>query len=329
MPENDKSDNTNWDDSQITSRTINKLVDDTHVYGISADHTWISSNATIPLGQILDDHKSYYGHRLPPGTFRVSSSASLALERRNGKQSRERVGTPVRDYRTYKSRRDLLSVTSVVSYFSKFNLDLMLRFMLDRQVSGSARDNEKMSYGHTQTHYFNLQLSYYSFRWDPNKRQSIGWNQISDIDYLFGPLMQPRDWRASISVTPPAHEWNGRYDEENIFNFFKGESNNKWSVLSASALGICEGVEIGLNANYQQVVSSYDYEPGYNRRYRYDKWVVSPHLRWQPGTRFRMDFTAEEYYSDYDGVTWHGYYETREHEYRHTWAIKVVYSILI
>ncbi len=324
-----KSENTNWDDSQIRSRTINKLIDDTNVYGISADHTWISNDATVPLGQILDDHTSYYGHRLTPGTFRISSSADLTFGREKYERTSERVDTSIRDSTTYRSRRDRLSVTSEVSYFSKFNLDLLLRFILDRKVSGSARDNEVTSYGHTQRHYFDLQLSYYSFRWDSDKRQSIGWNQINDIDYLLGPLMQPRDWRASISVTPPAHEWSGYYDEENIFNFFKGESNNRWILSYSSALGVCDGVEIGLDATYQQDVITSAYDPDYLSRYRYDRWTVRPHFRWQPGTRFRMDFTAEEYYSDYDGVTWHGYYETREHEYRHTWAIKVVYSILI
>ncbi len=324
-----KSENTNWDDSQITSRTINKLIDDTNVYGISADHTWISNGSSVPLGQILDDYTAYYGHRLAPGTIRISSSADLTLGREKFERSYERVDTPVRDSTNYRSRRDRLSVTSEVSYFSKFNLDLMLRFILDRKVSGSARDNETMSFAHAQSHYFNLQLSYYSFRWNPDKRQSIGWNQISDIDYLFRPLMQPRDWRASVSVTPPAHEWIGRLDEENIFNFFKGESNNRWILSYSSALGVCEGVEIGLDANYQQDVSPYDDEPGYVTQYRYDNWVVSPHLRWQPGTRFRVEFRADEYYSDYDAVNWYGNDDTREHYYDHTWVVQLLYTIII
>ncbi len=302
---------------------------DSHIYSISSEHTWISKHTPITLQQVLDDHGAYYNHRLPTGTIRVNSSFSLRLERRDAKDVRERVYNPVREVRSYFTRADRIMAWSEATYYSKYNLDLKMRFTLNREATGGNDIGNVVADYHTQSHGFDFQLAYYSFRWDPDQRQSIGWDKVNDIDYLFGPLMQPGDWCASISVIPPAHRWTARYSDNNIFNFFKGESNNRWILSYSSALGVCEGVEIGLGATYQQDLTTSAYDPDYSSRYRYDRWTVRPHFRWQPGTRFRMDFTAEEYYSDYDGVTWNGYYETREHEYRHTWAIRVVYSILI
>ncbi|MBK7093089.1 MAG: hypothetical protein IPH59_15460 [bacterium] len=233
---------------------------DNDIYSISSKHTWISKHTPIALQQILDDHGAYYNHRLAPGTFRVNSSLALNLERRHSKLERERVGSPVREVRSYFTRVDRIAAWSEATYFSKYNLDLKLRFTLNREATGGNEIGNVVADYHTQTHSFDLQLAYYSFRWSPDKRQSIGWEKVSDIDYLLGPLMQPGDWSASLSVRPPTHRWTASYSDNNVFNFFKGESDNRWSVTQTSAFGVCEGVELGLDVYYQQEVSSYEDE---------------------------------------------------------------------
>ncbi len=301
-----------------------KIRNESQLYTAAISHTWISNSSAIPREQLLDDHSSYYGHRLAPGTFRITSSLGINLERSKSEQLIAREGNQFEVTRTSEGRTDRFTASSEAAYFSKINLDLKLRFTLRRDVYG-----RQPSYHHNQSHGFNLLLSYYSFRWNPDKRQSIGWNQISDIDYLFGPLMQPRDWRASISVTPPVHRWESVYDDATIFNFFKGESNNVWEFAFANSLGVCEGVEVGLDAVYYQAMFVEYYGGQSRREFRSDNWTLRPHLRWQPGSRFRVDFTASEYYDDYESVTWYDGNAQREHAYQHTWRLNIVYSVLI
>ena len=90
-----------------------------------------------------------------------------------------------------------------------------------------------------------------------------------------------------------------------------------------------EGIEAGVNVVYSQYVHSSGSPIGDWYHSRADDWHVNPRFRWQPGQRFRVDFSASENYWDYE---WQARYRDRiieKSEYVHTWQINVVYNIVI
>ncbi len=298
-------------------------------YGVGVNHTWISSNRAVSRSQILDDFSGYYGHRLAAGTLRVSTAASLSLRRAASEQWLEHSDGLKYNRRHYESRNDQLFVTTEATYFSKYNLDISLKFTLDRQSSGGGTFIADANYYHTQVHYFDIRATYNSYRWNPDRRREIGWDQISDIDYLFGPLLRPGDLRSSISITPPADRWTYRDSKESAFKFFKGESDNRWRIANSNYLGLCDGIEASLGIVYFQENTQYNDYPEFSRQYRSDVWTLTPRICWQPGQRFRVDFTVSETYEDSDEFTRYNGNESRWHEYLHTWQLYTVYTILI
>ncbi len=319
----------NLRETQGLEKTIDRGTSADRAYGLALNHTWIGRGSPIPLNQILDDQGDYYGHRFTTGTIRVSTSADLKLRRYRSESWREREGGFRFSFHPYESREDVLIATSEVTYYSRYNLDLSLKFSLDRRSSGGGQRISDAIYYHTQVHYFDLKLSYFSYRWDPSKRNEIGWGKIGDMDYLYGPLLRPRDWRASITITPPAERWTYRDPEESVFNFFKGESDDRWTMIYSSAVGVCDGVEMGLDVNYSQVVWRHNDDPYYRQEAREVDWAIGQRFRWQPGQRFRVDLSFSENYNYNDDVVYSGQSEHRGHEYSHTWSARVVYSILI
>ena len=300
-----------------------------HVYGLAANHTWISKNAHIQREQILDDHSSYYGHRLEPGSFRLSSAIDLWFLRRTSQGWEERDGLNWNYTSPSYRRENVLRVSSELKYFSFLDIDLSARFTLNRQSRASGHTRVIRNSTHEQTYKFQFELAYYSYRWDANERKEIGWDKVNDMDYLYGPLLRPRDFRVSLVIEPPEHEWTAVLDNQNIFKFFKGESNNRWFGRLTGGIGVSDGVEAGFDANYQQDMTIEDYFPPYFDNFRSDTWYVTPKLRWQPGQRFRLEFSVTETYRDTKYTSSQLGENRQVHEYRHTWRLYTVYTILI
>lgn len=293
-------------------------------YNLILDHTWISRANRISLGRILDDHRNYYGHRLDPGTIAVRSSAQLNLQRMVI-SSVNYMGTPRENRYENRRRANALGLASELTYYSPLGIDVHLSLDLSRRNSGSSQRPTIDNYIHDQSYYYSLTLAYFSYRWDPAKRRDIGWDQIGDIDYLLGPLLQPIDWNASFSITPPASRWSERYADENIFNFFKGESDDHWRGNLAGAIGLGAGIEMGLDVAFEQSVTRYAYD-NQSQLGIVNTWSVHPTLKWQPGSRFRTDVALTETYRDYRVSSSNG--DTDDHYY-HTWQLLINYTILI
>ncbi len=310
----------------VIPREIRRYTTSAHTYGIGVKHTWISSGEPISRSQILDDYGGYYGRRLRAGALRINTSASLYLGRSTSERWRE-LGDGIRyDNDRYESRADQLTATSEVTYYSKYNLDLSLRATLVRRSNGGGQLITDAVYYHTQDHYFDIRLSYSSYRWSPEQRRDISWSEVSDMDYLYGPLLRPGDFRSSITVSPPADRWTYRDVKESVFNFFKGESDNQWKIACSSAYGLCDGVEVGLGVSFRQEWYRRDDDPQQLWEYQTDQWSINPNIRWQPGQRFRVDFSASENFGNTDEFTSYG---GLWHEHRHTWSIYAMYTILI
>lgn len=307
----------------ITSRKVD-------TYSLSLDHTWISKNVIVPRQQILDDKTQYYRQRLAPGTLRVNTSAFASFNRTDLDQSSQNNALPIRSSSSW-STSDQIRFASQATYYSPFNLDFNLHLFLVRRSDGTGSNREPERYQHYESYGYSFGVNYYSYRWSPDRRQSISWDRISDIDYLYGPLLRTHDWRASVSVMPPTHNWSIVNTDGDVFSFHKGESDNRWSTTVSAAIGLCEGVEAGLGVQYyqEQYSTIRVVDDSIWNLYRNDIWTLAPQLRWQPSERFRADFTATETYTDRDRLFHFGEHEETSHEYRHTWAIKVVYSILI
>ncbi len=293
-------------------------------YSLNLEHTWVSRDNLIPVGRLLDDHRDYYGHRLDPGTISVRSSAQLSL-RRAEVSSVIYPGTPRENRYASRGRSNALGLTSELTYYSPLGIDVNLSLGLSRRSSGSSHRSTIDNYSHNQSYYYSLSLNYFSYRWDPAKRRNIGWDQIEDIDYLLGPLLQLLDWKASFIIIPPASNWSARYAEENIFNFFKGESDDHWRGTFAGAIGLGAGLEMGLDVSFDQSVSNYTSD-AQSQRSVTNGWSVHPTLKWQPGSRFRTDVALTETYRDYQVAYSYG----RDSDYyTHTWQLLINYTILI
>ncbi len=293
-------------------------------FSLTLAHTWVSRDNRIPVGRLLDDHRDYYGHRLDPGTIAVRSSAQLNL-RRAENSVMIYPGTPYQTRDSFRGRTNLLGLASELTYYSPLGIDVNLSLGLSRRSSGSSRTATIDTYDHNQSYYYNVSFVYFSYRWDPAKRRNIGWDQIEDIDYLLGPLLQPLDWRASFSLTPPASRWWAYLPEENIFNFFKGESDDHWRGTFASAIGLGAGLEMGLDVSFDQSVSNYTSD-AQSQRSVTNGWSVHPTLKWQPGSRFRTDVALTETYRDYQVAYSYG---GDSDYYTHTWQLLINYTILI
>lgn len=299
-------------------------------YSLSIDHTWISMNGPILRQQILDDKTRYYGRRLTPGSLQVNSFVSASFNRTYIDQSSQNNALPIRSRSSW-SKSDQLVFLSQATYYSRFNFDLTLQLQLIRGTNGTSTNEVADRYEHSETYGCSFGIGYYSFRWSPDERRSISWDHIRDIDYLYGPLLRTLDWRASVSVMPPTHRWSIVSTDGNIFRFYKGESDNRWTTAFSGAIGLAEGVEVGLGVQYfqEQYSSVRVIDESIWRLYKNDTWTITPQVRWQPGERFRVDFTAKETYSSSDRLLHVGGLEELSHAYSHYWEIKVVYTILI
>ncbi|MCC6962834.1 MAG: hypothetical protein IT585_06245, partial [candidate division Zixibacteria bacterium] len=296
-------------------------------YQLILEHTWISRNNRIHVGRLLDDHQDYYGHRLDPGTISVRSSAQLNLRRAENSVTIY-PGTPYQTRDSFRERTNLLGLASELTYYSPLGIDVNLSLGLSRRSSGSSRTSTIDIYSHNQSYYYNVSFAYFSYRWDSAKRRNIGWDQIEDIDYLLGPLLQPLDWKASFSLTPPASRWWANLPEENIFNFFKGESDDRWQGTLAGAIGLGVGMEIGLDVRYDQSLNRYYSVSGWvwTTSSQTDVWTVAPGVKWQPGRRFRTDLTVTETFNETKSWYRSGY---SHQDYQHTWQLLINYTILI
>ena len=296
-------------------------------YRLLVNHTWLSGEKSISREQILDDVNGYYGRRPNSGTLRINTSVSLMLDNIEYNSHREEDSAVTKLGYYWMRTRDFTAATSL-TYYSPLGIDASIGIVTRRNSFGYGSKKDSMIFQHYQTNSVTIRLDFYSYRYDSSRRREIGWDKISDIDYLHGPLLRPKDVHSSFVVSPPRSNWFFVSPKGNIFNFYKGEPNHHWTINVTNAIGVCPGVELGLDFDYDRSVIRSNRGPDDWRRDCTETLVISRTVRWQPGNGFRIDFSARSHHYWRDIHRHRPTGDFDQHTSDSAWQLYTVYTML-
>ncbi|MGB5105986.1 MAG: hypothetical protein WBP29_12050 [Candidatus Zixiibacteriota bacterium] len=157
--------------------------------------TWLSRNQVIERQRLLDNFRGYYGDELERGTFLMQSEFRWYRERSNLRStSYEGTENEVVDDDLDVHRTHELSVSARLSYYLRPNVTTGAKLQIERSVLESPEYYDP-DFHNTQLTTLSYWFEFRSYRWQADKRREISWDEVSDIDYLLGPMLRKADLR--------------------------------------------------------------------------------------------------------------------------------------
>ncbi len=294
-------------------------------YGLSVSSMWVSRRVVIPFQQLLDDFQHYYGPQLPGRTFSLSGDVAFDYTELSSHSNSELEDEPQSEANSSGVYKDII-LNLHPRYYLRSNFVVSASLDVRRELRDQSSIAGNHNRYHSQTNRTSLNIDYISAKWDPDKRSSVSWNGISDIDYLLGAMLLPGDYRISFELHPPTYQ--AMFEDVNVglFDFRQGENDGYWTADLAAAVGIMEDIEIAHVLGYNHYPSLGVGMPNYNR------YTFTPRVTVQPTSFARFYFgVTETIYDDYPDI--YDYIENGSDssplDDDHTWSVDVGVNLII
>ncbi len=274
--------------------------------------TWISRHQIVERQRLLDNYREYYGMELERGTLMINSDFRWYRRRYNTQDTRFR-GTSseaTSDIRTVQRTHEL-SLNTELSYYLRSNVSTGAILRIARVVQ-ERPGNEAPEFRNGQSTTLSYWLEFRNYRWQADKRREISWDQVSDIDYLLGPMLRASDLRIRVEATLPGFKESSSSDSRELWKFQPGSLNRDWHMMLQGGIGLPNNCEITSNFSYRYRQVEWP-DPDWLTRHTDQDWESS--LKWQPLRFARLSLLYKYSYSreaddDYypegpvEGATW-------------------------
>lgn len=283
-------------------------------YTFAASSDWISGRTEVPYQQILDNFQGYYGKQLPAKTVHLATSASFRYNENRTDVEAYRDDLLERSTQSKGFNRSLHFDFSG-RYYLLPNLNAAAQFVVDRQQVENSRAPLTRRGFHAQTNSLKFLIDYTSSVWQADQRGKVGWENISDIDYLLGAMLLPGDFRISADFQPPTYQARFYNEDVSLLNFFRGDDDGDWHTALRGAVGIGYGVEVNQMLSYQSLQrESFSDQP-------YWEFIWTSTVKAQPSDFARVGLQLQErFYRDIPSYLYSD---------DHTWSVDVRLDIVI
>lgn len=283
-----------------------------YAHEIVGELTWLSRNQSVERKKLLDNYAGYYGKELERGTLLINSDIRWYRKRYNTQDTRFRdtSGEATSDIRTVQRTHEL-SLNTELSYYLRSNVSTGAILRMARVVQERPGD-EAAEFRRGQSTILSYWLEFRNYRWQSDKRREISWDQVSDIDYLLGPILRTADMQIRLDVTPPGLEESTISASKELWKFQLGSLNRDWYMMLQGGIGLPHNCEVSSNFSYRYRRVEW-YSTDWLTRYTDQDWESS--LKWQPLRFARLSLlykysysrvTDDSYYPEgpIEGATW-------------------------